>query len=123
MKRIWFFLGLFIASALLGGALYAALRPVRSEDERKMDWLADRLGLSAEQRTKIWQLHVRHCPQIGKLGVECSVATPGARQQCRQATEQLVRAVSAELTPEQRERYLKLVASCLESSASAPDCR
>ncbi len=119
MKRALFFLGVLLASALLGGAVYAALRPARTADERKMDWLADRLELTPAQRAKIWELHAQSCPQIGKLGMACSVESPGARKQCRIATERLVRAVSAELTPAQREEYLKLVAPCLASAGNA----
>lgn len=123
MKRVWFFLGLIVASAVLGGAGYAALRPARTADERKMDWLAQRLALTPQQRMKIWRLHTQQCPMIGKLGAECRVASPDAEQRCRRATERLVQAVSAELTPAQRTEYLQLVSSCLESGAVAPERR
>jgi len=114
MKRsVWFVL-LLALGTFLGGILYAAIRPEPTDDERKLRWLAAQLELTPGQLAKIRVLHEQHCPEICRLSTAAD-----AGQQCRNATKELIGAVSAELTPAQRQRYLELVASCLEESGGA----
>lgn len=119
MKRSIFFILLLGLGMVLGGVVYAALRPERTDDDRKLCWLGAQLDLTKDQQTKIKMLHERYCPEICRLGLTCVGNGPGASQQCRNATRELVRAVAAELTADQRKRYLAMVAGCLDESAGA----
>jgi Spy/CpxP family protein refolding chaperone len=109
MKKLALLLLLVVASGLATGAFYVRVRPQKSPEACTMTWLGEQLSLSETQYEKIWALHCRYCPQIER-------ASPS---QCRTETEALIAAVSAELTPAQREKYRELVAPCLAPRAPA----
>lgn len=109
MKKLALFLVLTVASALATGAFYARVRPQKSPESCTMTWLGEQLALTEAQYDKIWALHCEYCPDIQRADA----------QQCRAETETLINAVSAELTAEQREKYLRLVAPCLAPQAPA----
>ena len=109
MKKLALFLVLTVASALATGAFYTRVRPQKSPEDCNMTWLGEQLALNEAQYDKIWTLHCQYCPEIER-------ASP---QQCRTDTEALIAAVSAELSPAQREKYLQLVAPCLTSRGPA----
>jgi Spy/CpxP family protein refolding chaperone len=117
MKRGWYFLLLLVLGAGLGGGLHGALRPVRTADQRRLDWLAAQLDLTPEQRQKVAHLHKKFCPEIYRHGKDGRPDNAEARRQCRAITTKLVRGVLAVLTPEQQKRYRTLVAPCLDESA------
>jgi hypothetical protein len=119
MKRGVLFILLLGLGAVLGGVVYAALRPERTDDERKLGWLATELDLTKDQQVKIKVLHERYCPEICRLGMKCGGNAPEASRRCRNATKELVQAVAAELTAVQRTRYLEMVACCVDESAGA----
>jgi hypothetical protein len=119
MRRgLWFILLLGLGT-VLGGMVHATLRREPTDDERKLCWLEAELDLTPDQQAKIKALHVSYCPEICRLGLSCGRNTPEASEQCRKATRELVRAVAAELTADQRKRYLEIVASCLDESVGA----
>lgn len=119
MKRGVLFMLLLGLGTFLGGVVYAALRPERTDDDRKLGWLATQLVLTNDQQAKIRVLHEQYCPKICRLGAMCGGNAPEASRQCRNATKELVQAVSAELTEDQRKRYLEMVAGGVGESAGA----
>lgn len=118
MKRLVLALLLVATSAVAVGAIYFRVRPVPSEADCSLVWLTQELHLDATQRAKIVALHSRYCPSICQLGEAAARAGQPIPQSCRLATQQLVEAVSAELTPGQRARYRELVAPCLQSGGA-----
>lgn len=119
MRRGVLFVLLIGLGTVLGGMVYAALRPVQTDEERKISWLAEQLKLTGDQQGKIRRLHEQYCPEIRRLGLACDGETPEAVRQCRNATRELVRAVSRELTAAQREQYLAIVECCLGEPTGA----
>ena len=121
MKRWIIAIFLVIASSALAGSIYSWLREPAAPPERcTMDWLADELALTDVQYTKIWALHSKLCPQISRLDRVCS-AVGGERPACERMTSQLIEEVSAQLSPTQRDKYLRIVESCRgQTEASSP---
>jgi hypothetical protein len=114
MKRLLLAIILVVMSGAVAGSLYAWLRVPTSDERCTMDWLARELALESNQYEEIWAVHVRRCSEISSL--QGSNTQPA----CEQVTELLIKEVSAVLTAEQRGRYLQLVATCRQQSASAP---
>jgi hypothetical protein len=123
MKR-WILVTLLLcAGALVGRAVYSAARPV-SEKPCTMAWLEQELNLTPEQKIRIEQLHAQSDSTIQKLRSEyaqCDKSrTDGARASCEKATKELIERVAAELNPEQRQKYFKLVAPCSRGGGHQP---
>jgi len=123
MKRWAFILTLLCAGALVGRAVYSAARPV-TEQSCTMEWLRKELNLTDAQVARIEQLHSQTDGTMQKLRSEYAQCdqklTDGARKACENATRQLIDRVSAELTPEQRSKYLHLVAPCTRGDGHKP---
>ena len=123
MKRWFAIAALLVAGALAGRAVYSAARPV-SEQACTMEWLSEELKLSEDQAARIERLHAQSNGPLQKLRSEyaqCDKARAGgARVACENATQQLIDQVSAELNPEQRAKYLNLVAPCARGGARKP---
>ena len=121
MKRGAVVLFLVLASSALAASLYSWWRTPASAEECTFAWLAEELALTEAQQARVWDLHVRRCEEIGRLAAAC--AGPGADSAvlaCGRMTERLVAEVCAELTPEQRAKYLELVAPCLAGVSQPP---
>lgn len=123
MKRWILAFSLMAVSAVLANVLYTSCRPEKSDAECTMDWLTEQLALTPAQREIIWSAHTRHCPVLENLCarlLQCDSGAKAATQQsCQQATRQLITEVCAKLSPAQREKYLRLVSTCLPPADSA----
>jgi hypothetical protein len=125
MKRWFVALSLILMTSALVGSVYSLLIERASPERCSMDWLARELHLTDAQYQAIWAAHTRLCPEIGKLGSASMAAQgvqgrDGCREACQQATGQLIAEVCAKLTPEQRSKYLQLVARCMRTGVSSP---
>jgi hypothetical protein len=114
MKRLLFAL---VLACLSGGVAYAVLLKTRSATRQfdcEISWLSHKLALSPEQTSRVRKLHLKFCPTMNGLSAMCAANRDPARapelmQACRASTTKLVETVSAELNPEQRERYRQLL--------------
>jgi hypothetical protein len=113
MKRL--LLALLLA-CLAGTAAYAIFYKARSDDSKfdcEMSWLSQKLALTPEQSKHVRELHEKFCPSMNGMKAKlacCDAAQKTELQQaCCASSDKLVEAVSAELTPSQREAYAKLL--------------
>lgn len=116
MKRLLFAL---VLACVSGAVAYAVLMRTRSADRQfdcEMSWLSHKLELSPAQAVRVRDLHLKYCPTMNGLNAVCANNRDPARaaelnQASRDSTAKLVEAVSAELKPEQREKYRQLLAA------------
>lgn len=117
MRRFVLLLLFTAGSALAAHALYLVARPEKPVEVCTMDWLAGELQLTRAQYEAVWEIHLRRCAEICRLDAERAQCAPDTalrlENACRFATQKLIHEVCAQLTPVQREKYLRLVAPCL----------
>jgi len=120
IKRLIASLILAAATAVVAHGIYSELRPAPSVEQRAIGWLARELELTAEQQRAIFEIHQRRCAEMGRwLEEAAATGSPHPHRRhhaygaCRAATGALIEEVSAQLGPEQRARYLRLVEPCL----------
>jgi hypothetical protein len=114
MKRLFIALILAFATAGAAYAVFLKARPENQKFDCEIKWLSHKLSLTPEQTDRVRAIHLKYCPSMNGLGAQlksCSNPAKSAelKQVCRNSTDQLVDAVCAELTPPQREEYLKLL--------------
>jgi len=114
MKRLIFAL---VLACVSGAVAYAVLLRTRSASQQfdcEITWLSHKLSLTREQTIRVRELHLKYCPTMNGLNAACAGSSDPARaselvKACRESTAKLVEMVSAELSPEQRAKYLELV--------------
>lgn len=116
MKRLFLVLLLACLTCAGGYEIFIKARPENKKFDCEIKWLSHKLSLTPEQATRVRAAHVKHCPSMNGLGEELkSCADPKRaaelKQLCGESADKLVEAVSAELTPLQREEYLKLLSA------------
>ncbi len=114
MKRL--FLVLVLACATCGAtyAIFLKAQPKNQKFDCEISWLSHKLSLTPEQTARVRAIHVKYCPSMNGLGAQlksCSdpQQTADIKQSCKDSANKLVEAVCAELTPSQREEYLKVL--------------
>lgn len=114
MKRL--FIALILACVTAGVAYAVFLRacPENKKFDCEIKWLSHKLALTPEQADRIRAIHMKHCPSMNGLGAQTKTCGDPARkaelkQACGESTAKLIEAVCAELTPQQREAYAKLL--------------
>lgn len=116
MKRL---LLVFLLVTAVGGAAYGTYiwkRPVNPGFDCEIRWLSHKLELSPAQTARVRELHLRYCPTMNGLKGELDGNTdpgrqPALQQACRDSSARLVEAMSAELTPSQKQVYRELLES------------
>ena len=116
MKRLIFAL---VLACVTGAVAYAVLLKTQAANRKfdcEISWLGYKLALTSEQITRVRELHLKYCPTMNGLNAACARnrdvdRAPELAQACRNSTAKLVEAVSAELTPEQKQKYLQLLAA------------
>jgi hypothetical protein len=114
MKRLLIAL---ILACVTAGAAYAIFLRACPENKRfdcEIKWLSHKLALTPEQTERVRAAHLKYCPSMNGLGAQaknCGEPNQKAelKQACGESTCKLIDAVCAELTPQQREVYLKLL--------------
>ena len=123
MKRLFIVL---VLACVTCGATYAIFLKARPENQKfdcEISWLSHKLSLTPEQTARVRAIHVKYCPSMNGLGAEfrsCSDPQRASeiKQSCKDSANKLVEAVCAELTPPQREEYLKLLEARRQHQAS-----
>lgn len=146
MKRTAFILSLGLATGALGHFGWFAVHRHQTVDslETQLAWMRTDLDLQPEQFTRIKQLHEQLEPRLLELAAQVDrlrsefaafererveegevdflkVAQAAADsrvldRECDASTRQLIAAATSVMTPEQRERYLEILAPALENS-------
>ena len=116
MKRLIFALVLACVSGAIAYAVLLKTRSASRQFDCEISWLSHKLALSPEQTVRVRELHLKYCPTMNGLNAACAknhdpARAPELMQACRDSTAKLVETVSASLTPEQRDKYLHLLAA------------
>lgn len=116
MKRLFIALLLACVTCVGGYEVFIKTRPENKKFDCEIKWLSYKLSLTPEQTDRVRAIHLKYCPSMNGLGAQlksCSEPKQAAelKQSCRESTDKLVESVCAELTPPQREEYLKLLAA------------
>jgi len=125
MKRLFFAL---VLACVTGGIAYAVFWKTQSANRAfdcEISWLSYKLALTPEQTARVRELHVKFCPTMNGLNAACArnhdpARAPELARACSDSITKLVETVSAELTPEQKERYLRLLAARDENQTREP---
>jgi hypothetical protein len=117
MKRLILVLVLVCGSGVAAYAVFLKTHTAANQQfDCEISWLSHKLSLTPEQTARVRELHLKYCPTMNGLQASCSHNQDSEKrmelaQACRDSTAKLVEAVSAELTPVQKEKYLQLLAS------------
>jgi len=114
MKRLLIAL---VLACVTAGAAYAIFLRACPENKRfdcEIKWLSHKLALTPEQTERVRAAHLKYCPTMNGLGAQVNACGDPSRkvelkQACGESTSMLIEAVCAELTPQQREVYMKLL--------------
>lgn len=123
MKRLLIALVLALVTAGAAYAIFLRACPENKKFDCEIKWLSHKLALTPEQSERIRAIHLQHCPSMNGLGSKMKACNDPARkaelkEACGESTQRLIEAVCAELNPQQREAYLKLIGTCKERSAT-----
>jgi len=124
MKRLLIALLLACVTCAAGYEVFIKVRPENKKFDCEIKWLSHKLALTPEQTDRVRAIHLKYCPSMNGLGVQwksCSDPQRAAelKQSCGESADKLVQSVCAELTPLQREEYLKLLAAWKQNQSSA----
>jgi hypothetical protein len=116
MKRLFIALLLACVTCVGGYEVFIKTRPENEKFDCEIKWLSYKLSLTPEQTDRVRAAHVKYCPSMNGLGAQFKSCSDPQRerelkQSCKDSANKLVEAVCAELTPPQREEYLKLLAA------------
>jgi len=125
MKRLLIALLLACVTGAAAYAVFMKARPENAAFDCEIKWLSHKLALTPEQTDRVRALHLKYCPTMNGLKAACARNQDSSRvreleQACRDSSVKLVEAVSAELTPVQRENYMKLLAASKCSKEPEP---
>jgi len=125
MKRLIFALVLACVTGAAAYAVYWKTQAANRQFDCEISWLSHKLALTPEQTARVRELHLKYCPTMNGLNLACTrnqdpSRAPELAQACRESTAKLVEAVSAELTPGQKEGYQQLLAARDCSQAPKP---
>lgn len=114
MKRLLIVLLLACVTAGAAYAIFLRACPEQKKFDCEIKWLSHKLALTPEQTERVRAIHLQHCPSMNGLGLQAKTCGEPTRkvelkQACNESTRRLIEAVSAELTPPQREAYVKLL--------------
>jgi hypothetical protein len=114
MKRLFLVLLLACVTGVAGYEVFCKIRPENQKFDCEIKWLSHKLALTPEQAARVRAAHVKYCPSMNGLGAEYKSCSDPQRvgelkKTCKDSANKLVEAVCAELTPPQREEYLKLL--------------
>ncbi len=125
MKRLFFALVLACVVGTVGYGVFCKTQARNREFDCEISWLSNKLSLTPQQTARVRELHLKYCPMMNGLNAACvnnhdSARAPELEQACRDSTSKLIETVSAELTPKQKDVYLKLVAPSACSKKNEP---
>jgi hypothetical protein len=114
MKRLLLALILACVTAGAAYAIFLRANPENKKFDCEIKWLSHKLSLTSEQAERIRAIHVKYCPSMNGLVAQMKACGDPAKkselkQACCNSTSKLVESVCAELNPQQREDYLKLL--------------
>jgi len=151
VKRVLFLLALGLAAGTLAHVAYYRLQaPVGADSlDTQLAWMKSELNLTDEQYLRIKELHQASSPrlralaaQVGELQKEFSAfeelrrtrdrvdfldfarfvdARRHVNRECLDSTRELVLASAEVMTPQQRQRYLRLIATAEPLAQSFPN--
>jgi hypothetical protein len=131
MIRFTWILTVFALTAVAGhfGYLHLVTAPAPAgaptSARPELIWLQRELDLAPSQLPAVRALHEECWPQVARLRVQLDAerrnvrvtgnpaACVGVEEQCKSCTVTLIQQMTTVLTPEQRQKYLGLVGSCL----------
>jgi hypothetical protein len=114
MKRLFIALILACVTAAAAYGVFLKVRPGNQKFDCEIKWLSHKLALTPEQTDRVRAIHLKYCPSMNGLGTQlksCSDSAKSAelKEACCNSANKLVDSVCAELTPQQREEYMKLL--------------
>lgn len=110
-RHFWLGLVIVVCGVTLGHTVYVKVKTCTSSVGCTMSWLSTQLQLTPEQYAWIEALHKEHAAALLRLKQKAGGKEPRP-ESCKAETKAFIEKVCAELNPEQRKRYLELVAPC-----------
>jgi len=125
MKRLLFALVLACVTGAIAYAVFWKTQSANRDFDCEISWLSYKLALTPEQTARVRELHLKFCPTMNGLNAACArnrdpARAPELARACSDSIAKLVERVSAELTQEQKERYLRLLATRETNQAQEP---